>query len=539
MIVPPRGLVNFAAGVMSARIARRLRRKNPGHADQRRAFAALTRRLAPTAFGRAAGIEAGLRYETFRTRVAPRTYEMLLPYLERMKRGETGVLWPGRCSIFALSAGTSVGRSKYLPVTEDLLAHFRRAGLHSLLYYTARAGHTGIFLGRHLFLGGSTALVPLEGAPAGAAYAGDLSGIAALNLPVWAEKHLYEPGTTIAQMDDWPAKLRAIAKRTLHRDITLLAGIPSWLLSLWEALRAQAAAEQVAAPNLKTLWPNLECLVHGGAPLAPFADELRTALGPGVNLHEVYPASEGFIAAQDGDAAQGLRLMVDVGLHFEFLPMTAYDESNLLNLGPKVVPLEEVRPGVDYALLLTTPGGLCRYVIGDVVRFLSLDVPRLIYVGRTSLQLSAFGEHVIERELTESLLAVCRRHGWTIVNFHVAPVFANTLTGQTRGCHEWWLELKVPTVETPTANVISPELDAELKQRNDGYLTKRKGGGLEAPLVRLVMPGVFEQWMKKSGRWGGQSKMPRCRSDRMVADQLAELSRFYIEAPPPHLVRRV
>jgi hypothetical protein len=230
--------------------------------------------------------------------------------------------------------------------------------------------------------------------------------------------------------------------------------------------------------------------------------------------------------------------MVNAGLFFEFLPMPAFDEANLANLGPRAVPLEGVQAGVDYALVLTTPGGLCRYVIGDVVRFLSTDVPRLIYVGRTSLQLSAFGEHVIEKALTDSLLAVCHRHGWTVVNFHVAPVFANTLTGQTRGSHEWWIELRAPTVETPTANVIGPELDAELKQRNDDYLGKRKGGGLAPPVIRLVMPGVFEQWMKKNGRWGGQYKMPRCRSDRTVADQLAELSRFFVESPPPYFVRR-
>jgi hypothetical protein len=172
------------------------------------------------------------------------------------------------------------------------------------------------------------------------------------------------------------------------------------------------------------------------------------------------------------------------------------------------------------------------------VRFLSIDVPRLIYVGRTSLQLSAFGEHVIEKELTDSLLAVCQRHGWTIVNFHVAPVFAGTLTGQMRGSHEWWIELQAPTIETPTANVISPELDAGLMQRNDDYEAKRKGRGLEPPVVRLVMPGVFEQWMRQNGRWGGQNKMPRCRSDRLVADQLADLSRFYIEDRPPYIIRR-
>jgi GH3 auxin-responsive promoter len=538
MIVPPRGLVNFAAGLMSARMVRRLRHTDPGHAAQRRTLAALTRRLAATAYGREAGIADGMSYDAFRSRVPLCNYEALSPYVERMKRGEAGVLWPGRCSFFARSSGTTAGHSKDLPVTEDLLAHFRRAGLEALLYYTARVGHTGVFLGRHLFLGGSTLLTRLESAKSHPAFAGDLSGIAAVNLPRWVEKHLFEPGADIARMSDWPAALQAIAQRTLHRDITLVAGIPGWVLLLGAVLRAQAAGEKLAAPHLKALWPNLECLVHGGVPVAPFADELHALLGPGVNFHEVYPASEGFIAAQDGDAARGLRLLVNAGLYFEFLPMPAYDEGNLAHLGSRAVPLEAVLTGVDYALVLTTPAGLCRYVIGDVVRFLSTDVPRLIYVGRTALRLSAFGEHVSEKELTDSLLAVCRRHGWTVVDFHVAPVFANTLTGQTRGCHEWWVELRVPTVETPTANVIGPELDAELKQRNDDYLAKRRGGGLETPMVRLVMPGVFEQWMKKNGQWGGQHKTPRCRSDRTVADQLAALSRFYVESRPPHVVRR-
>ena len=537
MIVPPRGVVRFAAGLLSARTARRLRRTDSGRSVQRRAFAALTSRLAATAFGREAGIEAGLRYETFRTRVAPRTYEMLVPYIERMRRGESDVLWPGRCAFFAVSSGTTTGRAKCLPVTGDLLAHFRRAGLESLLSYTARVGHTGVLLGRHLVLGGSTALSPVADAKPQPAYAGDLGGLMALNLPAWAARHFYEPGAAIAQMSDWPARLEAIAERTLPRDITLLAGLPGWILALAEVLRALAVRRGNPVPHLKALWPNLECLVHGGAPLAPFADELRAALGPDVCLHEVYPASEGFIAAQDADADSGLRLMAAGGLYFEFLPMASFDEGNLANLAGKIVPLEGVRAGVYYALLLTTPAGLCRYVIGDVVRFLSTDVPRLIYVGRTALQLNAFGEHVSEKELTDSLLVVCRRHGWTIVNFHVATVFAGTLTGQMHGGHEWWVELKVPTIETPTANVISPELDAELMRRNEDYAAKRKGRGLELPAVRLVMPGVFEQWMKRNGRWGGQHKMPRCRPDRLVADQLAELSRFYVEARPAYFVR--
>jgi len=419
-----------------------------------------------------------------------------------------------------------------------MLAHFLQAARDSLLYYMARVGHTDVLRGRHVLLGGSTVLTRIDETRADSAYTGVLSGIAAGKMPRWARKHFYEPGEEIAKMIDWPAKIEAIAKRTRSRDITLIGGLPSWVLMLAEAVRREAADGKASSVPLKDIWPHLECFVHGGVPVAPYLGELRTVLGPKVVFHEIYPASEGFIAAQDADAASGLRLMTGGGLYFEFLPMTVFDEGNLANLGPRAVPIEGVETGVDYALLLTTPAGLCRYIIGDVVRFVSTRPPRLIYVGRTRLQLSAFGEHVIEKELTDTLLAVCQRHGWSIVNFHVAPVLASTLTGQTRGCHEWWIELKVPMVETPTANVMSPELDVELTHRNSGYAAKRKGRGLEPPSVRLVMPGVFEQWMKKNGHWGGQNKMPRCRSDRLIADQLAELSRFYIETPPPYVVRR-
>jgi hypothetical protein len=539
MIAPlPKGLVKFAAGVLSARTASRLRHVDSGHAAQHATFKHLVSTLATTKAGHGAGIEAGLSYGTFRTRVGLRTYESFVSYIERMKSGEPDVLWPGRCAHFAISSGTTAGPTRFLPVTDAMLAHFRQAGIDSLLYYTARIGDTDVFRGRHLFLGGSAALSQIAAGKADSPLVGDLSSIIALNLPRWAKRHFYEPGTEIELMIDWPAKIRAIVERTLHRDITLIAGIPSWILILAAAVRSQAGGSGTPAPPLKTIWPHLECLVHGGVPIAPYAAELRAALGPKVNFHEVYPTSEGFIAAQDVDASAGLRLMTGAGLFYEFLPMTAFDEQDLAGVGTKPVPLEGVEKGVDYALLLTTPAGLFRYVLGDVVRFVSTDVPRLIYVGRTDLRLSAFGEHVIEKELTDTLTAVCLHHGWSIANFHVSPVFAGTLTGQVRGSHEWWIELKAPTVETPTANVIGPELDIELMRRSGNYAAKRKSHGLEAPAVRLVMPGVFEQWMKKNGRWGGQHKMPRCRSDREVASQLAELSRFYIEAPPSYIIRR-
>jgi hypothetical protein len=410
-----------------------------------------------------------------------------------------------------------------------MLAHFRKAGLDSLLYYTVRVQHAGIFRGRHLFLGGATSLDQIEEVKPHVAYAGDLSGITALNLPGWVEKHLYEPGRTIAQMTDWPKKIDAIVERTRSLDITLLAGIPSWVLILAAALRERSTQGKRRVTSLQGLWPNLECFVHGGVPIAPFYDELRAALGPTVKFHEVYPASEAFIAAQDSEPVAGLRLMAHAGIFYEFLPMADFDESRLDQIGTKAVPLSGVKPGVDYALLLTTPAGLARYVIGDVVRFISTEPPRLIYVGRTKLQLSAFGEHVIEKEVTDTLLAVCRRHDWTIVNFHVAPLFVNSLTGQNRGRHEWWIELKPGTVATPTGPQMALELDAELQRLNDDYAAKRKGGGLDAPFVRLVMPGVFQHWLTFHGKWGGQHKMPRCRSDRVIADELAQVTNFAVD----------
>ena len=519
----------FGAGLLSAAMEWRLRQKRGAPEAQQRVFRRLAARLAATSYWREAGIERGMTYGNFAARLAPRTYEQLAPAVERMKRGEADVLWPGRCALFALSPGTTTGQAKCLPITEEMLAQFRQAAFDSLLYYTVRVKHAGVFHGRHLLLGGPTALERIAGVQPHEAYACNLSGITALALPPWVERHLYEPGAPIAQLADWSEKIAAIVARTRGLDVSLLAGLPSSVLSLAAALREDSAKAKQRITSLLGLWPNLECFVHGGVPIAPYFDELRAALGPTVNFHEIYPAAEGFIAAQDAHAAAGLRLMTNAGLFFEFLPMAQFDETRLGQLAEKVVPLAGVKPGVDYALLLTTPAGLARYVIGDVVRFISTEPPRLIYVGRTKLQLGAFGEHVIEKEVTDALHAVCSRHRWTTVNFHVAPLFASSLTGQNRGRHEWWIELKAGTVVTPIGPQMAAELDLELQRRNGDYAAKRKGGGLEPPFVRLVMPGVFQHWLTYHGKWGGEHKMPRCRSDRTIADELAQITQFAVD----------
>lgn len=527
MPVWPQSFYSFGLSLQTAATEWKLRKKRSAPAAQARAFASLTTRLAATSVWKKAGIEAGMPYAKFRSRVPLQTYEQLEPAIERMIRGEADVLWPGRCTLFARTCGTSLGRPKLLPVTEELLAHFRAAGLDALLYYTVRVKHAGAFRGRHLFYGSPTTLVPLPGANGHTAFAAELSGIAALNLPRWAEKHLYEPGAEAAQLSDWEQKTAAIVAHSAPRDVTLIAGVPSWIALLGHELRARCSDGKKRITHLQGHWPNLECYVYGGAPIGPYANDLRTVLGPTVHFHEIYAASEGFIAAQDGEPARGLRLMADRGIFFEFLPMTEFDQTRLDQAGPKAVPLADVRAGIDYAVIVTTPGGLARHVMGDVVRFVSTEPPRLTYVGGTQLRLNSFGENVTEREITEALLAVCRRRGWTIVNFHVAPVFASgELTRQKRGGHEWWIELRPGTVATPMGPQMAADLDAELQHASEVYAARRQDGLIAPPVVRLVMPGVFEHWLRFHQKWGGQHKMPRCRSDRLVADELASVTNF-------------
>jgi hypothetical protein len=525
MAVVPRSLLTFGAGLLSARAAARLRRQSNAHAAQAAVFERLIPGLARASVWHGLGTEAKMTHDSFRARIPLQSHKDVAPHVEAMKMGAENVLWPGKCQIYALTSGTTDGTGNHLPVTEAMLGHFRRANVDSILWYTARVGRARVFRGRHLHLAGSTTLSPIPQSAPFEAYSGDLGGISALNFPKWMDKHFHEPGAKIAQMVDWPAKLAAIAERTSKADISLIAGMPNWVLILAESIRERAAQAGHARSVLQEIWPNLECLVHGGVPIAPFEDELREVLGPTVNFHEVFHASEGFIAAQDSQASAGLRLMTDAGIFFEFLPMADFDESRLSALGEKAVPLSGVAVGVDYALVLTTPAGLARYVTGDVVRFVSTAPARLIYVGRTKLRLNAFGENVIEKEITDALLAVCRRHGWTIVNYHVAPIFT-TSVGRAQGRHEWWIELKPRTPTTPTGPVMAVELDAELGRLNGEYRAKRSEGTMEAPYVRLVMPGVFAQWMRHHGKWGGQNKMPRCRSDRVIADELGRALQF-------------
>ncbi len=523
MTLAPRFLVNLWAALRIARFTRRLHQTGHDVRAQHETFARLIAQSARTEFGRAHGLTASTTYAQFRDRVPPRSADWFQPYIARMAAGETGVLLPGRCPLFVESAGTAGATRRLLPAPEAVLDHFCAGLRDSLFHYARRAGHAGVFLGRHLHVSSSTAVTETQGR-----YRTSLDGIFTLCVSAWVEENLRSPPGDIAVLDEGSEKYAALARAMLDRDVTLVGGTPAQLCAAAEAVRLAAARPGGAAPiHLADVWPNLECCVHLGAPLGVHADALRAAVGPETRLHEIYASAEGIFAAQDDTAPAALRLIADAGIFFEFLPVTVTGEAALDQAGSLCVPLEQVRVGVDYVPVITTPAGLCRYITDDVVCFVSTNPPRLQVIGRAPFQLAAQGEHVTERELVDALQAVCQRNGWQPISFHVAPYAQRLGPGRLSNVHEWWIELRTHSVRTPMANVLGPELDAELCHRNGHYARCREQGALALPLVRLVMPGLFERWALEQGKVASASKLPRCRPDRLIADQLAALAPFY------------
>jgi hypothetical protein len=522
MTLAPRFLVNLWTGLKVAHFARRQKALGRGGAAQRAAFAARLAATAGTEFARLHGLDATTTYAHFREKVPVRTYEWFEPFIRRMAAGEAGILVPGKCPLFVETAGTQGVGPKLLPVPDAMLAHFRQAQAAALYLYVHRAGQAGVFLGRHLRVGASTRL-----AAAGGAQRTSLDGVLALGATPWEESNLRSPGAAVAELPEGPEKIAATAQAMLRSDVTLLSGTPALAWALAVAARDLASAGGRRAPHLQAIWPNLECFMYAGAPLGFFAEALRAALGPAVSFHEVYAAAEGIFAAQDAGTPAALRVLPDTGIFFEFLPQAGYNEGMLAKAGPQCVPLDAVETGVNYIPVVTTPAGLVRYATGDIVRFTALNPPRLQFVGRSALELNTLGEHVSEREVLDTLQAVCARNGWQAIAFHVAPYAQRSGAGQVAHVHEWWLELGTHTMKTPTANVLGPEFDAELALRNREYAARRANGTLGAPLVRLVMPGVFQSWAREQNKTGSASKLPRCRSDRLIADQLAALAPFH------------
>ncbi len=502
---PVRALVNRAFRLHAKARANALARLDPLR-EQDRTLRRLTRFARDTAFGRDHGFASIRTIDDFRRRVPIRTYENLWDdYLGRRFPVFENLTWPGRIPYLALTSGTTLGTTKYIPVSWEMVRSNRRAARTvTAAHMTARPG-SRLFEGRIFFLGGTTQLEE----PAAGVLQGDLSGIAAIEVADVLRPYAFPP-LDLALESDWDRKLQRLAERSIREPITMVSGVPSWLLSLFRRVLEIAGRSTIAE-----VWPGLEAVVHGGVRFAPYEAAFRDALGSdAVRLQETYPCSEGFIAL--GDPETGLlRLLVDHGIFYEFVPFAEYREGepprNRLWLG-------EVQTGVDYVLVVSTCAGMWGHVIGDVVRFESLSPPLLRFVGRTKESMSSFGEHLIGEEVEGAILEAARALGATAREWHVGTVFA-----ADAGHHLYVIEFDRPPDDLAA---FRAELDVALGRRNADYRAHRgRGSGVPAPAVVAALPGTFEGWMRRRGKLGGQNKPPRMDASGALTRDLAEFAR--------------
>jgi len=494
------GLMHVTAGLETAKFARRLVDAKGTEAVQKRVYAKLLTGLAASRYGRDLGIESGLEYQDFRRHVPMATADSIQPYVDSALKGTPDELWPGRCRRHVHTNGAVTGNRRELPVTDQGLNHFRTAAFHTALMHTANVGHAGIFHGKHLYLAAT--------ADEGAGLAATVIG----NLPRWTAKFLFEPGKQISSIPDWSQRLEATVERAINQDITLIAGTPIELVQLIEAIIRRVSGEGRTIRHLSDIWPNLECVIHGGSPVAPYIDDLNEGLGRRVALREVFLTSEAAVAAHDGSPNGALRVLDNTGVFFEFLPLHAKSDDQ-----KQALPLSGVKAGRDYELIVTTPSGLCRYRTDELVQFVSAAPPRLIYRGRRSLTLPAGDGFIADQDLSDAIARVCRNHHWTLEDFHVSP-----LDTDKYGRHEWWIELRPPCRETPISKLIEEELDEALRASCKAYLDRRASGEQAPPVVRLITPGVFEICRKEIGRDRGNHRYAISRPDRQIAEQLMQ-----------------
>ena len=490
--------------------ASRVRRDDwRSHADpaaaQERVLKQLLDAAAKTAFGQdhdfpriSRLISSKHRAAAFREAVPVRDYEGLKPYVERVVAGERDVLWPGLPKYFCKTSGTTSG-AKYIPLTSDSLPNHIGSARRALLHHIARTGNADFVGGKMIFLQGSPTLTSTEGGVP----LGRLSGIVAHHIPSYLQRNRL-PSWETNTMEDWEEKVDAIVRETAGKDLRLISGIPSWVQMYFERL-----LEYTGKSNVLEVFPNFSLFVFGGVAYAPYADRFRELMGGDVPRVETYPASEGFIAYQDGEPGEGLLVNADDGLYLEFIPADEYGQPGARRLG-----LGEVKMGVNYAVVVTSNAGLWAYDLGDTVRFVSLVPARILVTGRIKHFTSAFGEHVIAEEVEGAMSSAVAAMGAQVVEFHVAPQ-VNPKEGLPY--HEWLVEFAEPPGDVVA---LAAALDRELQQRNPYYRDLITGSVLRPAVLTPLPVGAFHDAMARRGKLGGQNKVPRLANDRAMADQL-------------------
>lgn len=470
-------------------------------AKQREQLSRLLHKARHTRFGHAHRFEHIRSVEDYQDRVRIRRYEdFWREYWEPTFPRLANCTWPGTIPYFALTSGTTSGVTKYIPVSPQMLISNRIAALDIVTHHFAARPHSTLMKGRSFMLGGSTALNEL----APGIWGGDLSGIAGKTVPWWARLR-YFPPRELETIVDWEEKIARFAPASLASDIRAIGGVPSWLLLFFDKL---AALRPASDRRLAGIYPDLEMLVHGGVNFAPYRSHFgRWLEGSRAETREIYPASEGFIAVADRADGEGLRLVTDTGIFYEFVPLEELDDPT-----PTRHWLGTIEPGVNYAIVLTTCAGLWSYVIGDTVRFVDRDPPRLLVTGRTSYSLSAFGEHLIGEEIERAVADAAGTIGAAVKDYACGAVFPQA-HGELGG-HLFIVEFADAIPNADAMRRFAGEIDATLARLNEDYKAHRaEGFGLHAPRVHGVAPGTFTAWMKSRGRLGGQNKVPRIITD--------------------------
>ena len=457
-----------------------------------------------TEFGKQFDFKNIKDYKTFAESIPIQKYETFSPFIERARKGEQNIFWNSHIKWFAKSSGTTNAKSKYIPVSDEAIegCHLK-AGKDMLCLYINNNPNAQLFTGKGLRLGGSSAVYEDNNS-----YFGDLSAIIIENMPFWADISS-APKQKIALMSEWETKMEAIINETITENITSLVGVPSWMLVLLNKV-----LEKTGKENILEVWPNLEVYFHGGVNFNPYREQFKKLIPKKeFQYYETYNASEGFFAIQDKNNSEELLLMLDYGIFYEFIPMDVYDGEN-----SKAIPLSKVKKNINYAILITTNGGLWRYLIGDTVKFTSIKPYRIKITGRTKHFINVFGEELIIENTEEAFKKACKKTGATITDYTVAPVF---MKDKKSGSHEWIIEF---SNAPENIHYFIELLDNALKSINSDYESKRyKNMTLSMPKVNVARKDLFYDWLKTNEKLGGQHKVPRLSNSRKFIEELLQL----------------
>ena len=454
-----------------------------------------------TSFGKKYNFSKLFTLKDFKKNIPIHEYDDIRPYIIRMMEGEENVLWNTPVSWFAKSSGTTSDKSKFIPISEESLQdnHYQ-ANKDVLSNYYKNFPGSDLLTGKGLVIGGSHQINKLN---EDIQY-GDLSAVLMQNSPFWGQ-WLRTPELSIALLDEWENKIEQLAQITANENVTSLAGVPTWTLLLLKRI-----LEIKNAKNIKEVWPNLELYINGGVSFVPYRDHFEKIIGAPINYLEVYNASEGFFAAQEKPADDGMTLFTEHGVFYEFMPVEEYGKPS-----PQTVGLNQVQLNKNYAIIISTTGGLWRYLIGDTIRFTSINPYRIVVTGRLKHYMNAFGEEVIVDNSDKAIAVASQKTEAIVSDYTAAPLF---FTENSNGAHEWLIEF-----EKEPENLIqfTIELDKALKETNSDYEAKRhKDIALRLPVVKMLPKGSFNRWLRSKGKMGGQHKVPRLCNERKFIEEI-------------------